>query len=63
MPAPRSVLFWSSFLPTRPSFSLFSLVVFGGKSVSDVYPAVDVDGGNSSIAVCYQGGTDVQGIP
>ena len=43
MPAPRSVLLWSSLLPTRPSFSLFSLIVFGGKSVSIVCPAVDVD--------------------
>lgn len=43
MPAPRSVLLWSSLLPTRTSFSLFNLVVFGGKSVSIVCPAVDVD--------------------
>ena len=43
MPTPRSVLFWSSILPTRPAFSLFSLIVFGGKIVSIVYPAVNVD--------------------
>ena len=52
MPWHRSVLFWSSILPTRPSFSLFSLVVFGGKSVSIVDPALDVDGGTSSR--CFQ---------
>ena len=45
MPAPRSVLLRSSVLPRRPSFPLFSPVVFGGKSVSIVCPAVEADGG------------------
>ena len=87
MPAPRSVLFWSSVLPTRPSLTLFSLVVFRGKSVAIEYAAVDVDGETRlvvveesiplfrlgkmtivcsiqvTIAVCYQGGRDVHGIP
>lgn len=51
MPAPRSALFRSSILATRLFFPLFSLVVFGGKSVSIVYPVVDVGGGTRFVVV------------